>query len=179
MQQVGVVGRTGSCKSSLALALFRILEASRGFIEIDDQNIAHLGLHDIRGRISIIPQVGTSLVLSQVHTTGKDTKHLSISFCTSQEPVLFSGSIRFNLDPAGIYFDQEIWNALKDAHLKDYVNSLPGKLQHVCDDDGGNMRQAKCSTNLNLSLFTLLDKVRRDRFRTPRLYYLVALDKNS
>lgn len=55
--QVGIVGRTGAGKSSLTLALFRLIEAANGTIFIDGQNIGRLGLHDLRGRITIIPQV--------------------------------------------------------------------------------------------------------------------------
>lgn len=55
--QVGIVGRTGAGKSSLALGIFRILEAAKGKIFIDGVNIADIGLHDLRSRITIIPQV--------------------------------------------------------------------------------------------------------------------------
>ena len=55
--QIGIVGRTGAGKSSLTLGLFRIVEAAGGYIEIDGKNISKLGLHDIRGRLTIIPQV--------------------------------------------------------------------------------------------------------------------------
>lgn len=61
--QVGIVGRTGAGKSSLTLALFRLIEASGGEIDLDKVNIADVGLHDLRGRVSIIPQVGRTQLL--------------------------------------------------------------------------------------------------------------------
>ena len=65
---------------------------------------------------------------------------LANSFLSMQDPVLFSGSLRFNLDPSGLYSDDDIWNALEHAHLRSFVSSLPGGLQHVCDEDGENLR---------------------------------------
>ena len=92
-EKVGIVGRTGAGKSSMTLALFRIIEPADGKIYIDNVDITGLGLHTLRSRLTIIPQ----------------------------DPVLFSGSLRMNLDPFGIHSDDQIWRALEHAHLKHFV----------------------------------------------------------
>ncbi|KAF4093148.1 hypothetical protein AMELA_G00028850 [Ameiurus melas] len=119
-EKVGIVGRTGAGKSSLTLGLFRIIEAAQGEISIDGVNIAELGLHELRSRITIIPQ----------------------------DPVLFSGSLRMNLDPFDGYSDEEVWKALELAHLKTFVSGLQEKLNHECSEGGENLslgqRQLVC-----------------------------------
>ncbi|XP_039089530.1 multidrug resistance-associated protein 1 isoform X1 [Hyaena hyaena] len=119
-EKVGIVGRTGAGKSSLTLGLFRINESAEGEIIIDDINIAKIGLHDLRFKITIIPQ----------------------------DPVLFSGSLRMNLDPFSQYSDEEVWTSLELAHLKDFVSALPDKLNHECAEGGENLsvgqRQLVC-----------------------------------
>ena len=119
-EKVGIVGRTGSGKSSLILSLFRINEASGGCIEIDGHDISHLGLETLRSAITIIPQ----------------------------DPVLFSGSLRLNLDPFSQYTDQEVWTSLETAHLKTYVSSLTDGLSFQIAEGGNNMavghRQLVC-----------------------------------
>uniref|UniRef100_A0AAQ5ZRG4 ABC-type glutathione-S-conjugate transporter n=1 Tax=Amphiprion ocellaris TaxID=80972 RepID=A0AAQ5ZRG4_AMPOC len=119
-EKVGLVGRTGAGKSSLALGIFRILEAAKGKIFIDGVNIAEIGLHDLRSRITIIPQ----------------------------DPVLFSGSLRMNLDPFDTYTDEEVWSSLELAHLKNFVSNLPDKLNYECSEGGENLslgqRQLVC-----------------------------------
>ncbi|KAG5417561.1 BPT1 [Candida metapsilosis] len=95
-EKVGIVGRTGAGKSSLTLALFRIIEATGGKIEIDGINISEIGLYDLRHHLTIIPQ--------EAHT--------------------FRASVRENLDPFGEYTDEKLWKALELAHLKEHVEKM-------------------------------------------------------
>ncbi|XP_078337789.1 multidrug resistance-associated protein 1-like isoform X2 [Crassostrea virginica] len=110
-EKIGIVGRTGAGKSSLTLALFRLIEPVSGSIEIDGEKLNDLGLHDCRSKLTILPQ----------------------------DPVLFAGTLRMNIDPMNQYSDVEIWNALEHAHLKSYVQSLSLGLESECGEGGSKL----------------------------------------
>ncbi|XP_049898055.1 ATP-binding cassette sub-family C member 5 [Epinephelus moara] len=119
-ETIGIVGRTGSGKSSLGVALFRLVELTGGSIVIDGINIAQIGLDDLRSKLAIIPQ----------------------------EPVLFIGTVRTNLDPWDQYSDAQIWEALEKTHIKEMVSQLPHSLHSEVTENGENFsvgeRQLLC-----------------------------------
>ncbi|KAJ4896549.1 ABC transporter C family member 4 [Raphanus sativus] len=131
-EKVGVVGRTGSGKSTLIQVLFRLVEPSEGRIIIDGIDICTLGLHDLRSRFGIIPQ----------------------------EPVLFEGTVRSNIDPTDQYSDEEIWKSLERCQLKDVVATKPEKLDSLVVDSGENwsvgQRQLLCLGRVMLKRSRLL-----------------------
>ena len=133
--QVGIVGRTGAGKSSLTLALFRIIESAGGAILIDGIDIGSIGLRDLRSRITIIPQVTDNT------TPAWPATHVLLLL---QDPVLFSGTLRINLDPFNYYTDDEVWFALQTAHLSQFVNSLEAGLEHEISEGGENIRYSVC-----------------------------------
>ncbi|KAF9536563.1 hypothetical protein EC957_010429 [Mortierella hygrophila] len=115
-EKIGIVGRTGAGKSSMIGAIFRLVETMagdpphRGGISIDGIDISQIGMHDLRQNMAIIPQ----------------------------EPFLFRGTLRFNLDPTSKHQDVDIWAALEAAELKRMVEGLEGGLDAVVDDNGKN-----------------------------------------
>ena len=133
-EKIGIAGRTGSGKSSMMIGLFRIQELASGKIYIDGIDTSTVPLTTLRSRLGIIPQ----------------------------DPVIFSASVRFNLDPFEAYSDIQIWDVLKSVDMKEHVMSLPGKLSEEVAEGGDNFstgqRQLIC--------------IARALLRTPKILVL-------
>ena len=112
--KVGIIGRTGAGKSTILQSLLRLNLITEGNIYLDGESILEMSLENARAQITVIPQ----------------------------EPHLFSGTVRFNLDPFNIYNDQEIWNALKNAHIHEALSKELGLLT-VVDEGGKNFSQGE------------------------------------
>ncbi|XP_034841111.1 ATP-binding cassette sub-family C member 4-like [Maniola hyperantus] len=125
--KVGVVGRTGAGKSSLISALFRLAPID-GHVYIDDVDTGEIALKELRSKISIIPQ----------------------------EPVLFSASLRYNLDPFDKYSDAEVWNALEQVELKQSVSSLTAGVEAGGANFSAGQRQLLCLARAALARNRLL-----------------------
>ncbi|KAI9164314.1 hypothetical protein H9P43_008143 [Blastocladiella emersonii ATCC 22665] len=131
-ESVGIVGRTGSGKSTLIVSLLRIVEACNGRITIDGVDVSKIGLKDLREAVAIIPQ----------------------------EPVLFVGTIRSNLDPFNKSSDEEVWQALDAVQLGHRIRNMPGKLESEVAEGGSNfslgLRQLFCIARAILSKTKIL-----------------------
>jgi len=115
-EKVGIVGRTGAGKSSLFLVLMRLVEPCQGKVVIDGYDIQNLGLAQLRSKLAIIPQ----------------------------DPVMFCGTVKQNLDPEDVFSDEQMWKALELCKLKDWIKSLEDDngvkqgLNYVINEGGSN-----------------------------------------
>ena len=114
------MGRSGAGKSTFCLSMFRILEPVKGWLKIDGENVALMGMESLRKKLTIIPQ----------------------------DPVLFSGTLRTNIDPFYQFSDRDVWKAIELAHLLSFVSQLKEGIHHTITRGGSNLsagqRQQVC-----------------------------------
>ncbi|XP_023244547.1 multidrug resistance-associated protein 4-like isoform X3 [Centruroides sculpturatus] len=157
-EKIGIVGRTGAGKSSIIASLFRMTEPT-GTITIDGIDIKEIGLRDLRSKISIIPQ----------------------------EPMLFTGPLRRNIDPFDEYSEETLWKVIEEVQLKEVISKLPGGLDTHLTEGGRNFsvgeRQLIClartilrrnkilvmdeaTSNIDKRTDSCLQKIIRERFKS-------------
>lgn len=135
-EKVGVVGRTGAGKSTICLSISRIVEIFEGIIEIDGVDIHQIALDDLRGRITVIPQ----------------------------DPTMFTGTLKFNLDPEGKIDDSEIEDLLKKAQLENILYGDPDGIYQKISENGQNLSSGErqliciCRAILRKSKIVILDE---------------------
>ena len=135
-EHIGLVGRTGCGKSTLALCLFRLIEPFSGKIYIDDVDITSIGLKKLRENLTII----------------------------TQESTILDGTLRYNFDPKGEHSDKEIYKVLKKIGFDDFVKKKRFKLSHTISENGSNLsigeKQLICITRaiLRKSKIVILDE---------------------
>jgi len=134
--KIGVVGRTGAGKSTICLAISRIVELTEGSIIVDDLDISEMSIETLRARITVIPQ----------------------------DPTMFTGTLRFNLDPENKATDQDILHLIKDAQLQSLIDNNPKGLEQEITENGSNLSSGEkqllciCRAILRKSKLVILDE---------------------